>query len=281
MKKVFLMILAVLAILSLSAFALAEGEKTIPGTDFPMPDAVISVKCDTSEFEEISPEEASYRGWDFNFRVTLAYADPPTAVQAFEEYRAYIVEHYPDMTDASGSIILLPSSHSGAHNMLRIALKRAETEIMIGDDAMGQCDLSAFIDTMEPVSTTTARSKDEHHLVEAIFALKSANSSDSFDKQLTKIRETYDDATAISEEDILLDGVQAHKFVYTIKIERLSEICDSFTEVIYGLMNENNDFYIITVRAPEDSWKNETGNDYPSITELCNAIETSFTRTKP
>jgi len=110
MKRVFVLVIVLIIMIGLSSCMLKifkKDNKTpdeyIPGTLFPMPDSIVSIKCKETVIEDRKGQMDQYDDWVYVYYETTAEAD-----KARGEYFECIEEHFPDYYDPEGNMLFRP-----------------------------------------------------------------------------------------------------------------------------------------------------------------------------
>ena len=85
MKKTIAVMMSVLMLLSVSIFVFADVDELVPGTAFPMPDSLTSVKSVSTDRMQ---EEIMLQLMGVDVVIDVVYADEAAASQALGEYRS-------------------------------------------------------------------------------------------------------------------------------------------------------------------------------------------------
>ena len=294
MKKTVSLLIAVLMLLSFSACVFAEGEDLIPGTEFPMPDAVTGVK--SSSVVEMN-EKFMLEMMGVDMMINIYYADASSASQALGEYRSRMEVLFPGMTDSKGNVLLLPDSATSSNFPIKLNLNK-EPISYIGMECIGWFDISSCNDVLnDPHYSEIERRmgvSSEDGLVNIQCELFESGYRDqdfadvcayllrkyTHDNRGNEIPESENAFKNIVSAELELDGAPAYKISY--EAEEPWGRCEMLSRVVYLTTNAAGDYIRLNLTTPKEGNLDKDGNPYrPAITDLVNIIENTYTRTEP
>ena len=298
MKKLLSAAMALLLILGQAAFAgsvSAENEELIPGTEFPLPDAAVSVKSVSAYIDEIS--EAFMRELaDADLTVQLKYADQSSAQRALEEYRSKIEADFPGYTDSKGNILkLADAAVYNAGFSFNVKLSK-EIITTAGKESLGWIDFSSCGDILkEPyyapmeeymsIASSDGRTGISIRLLEygdqkpdlekVSNDLLRKYTIDNLGKPMQDSENPYHDV-----ESTMIELDRRPAFKITFWIDHPYEEKSMVLYAVYTTENAAGGFVKISASVVEDREKEAAGPGHHGIADLCAIVENTYTRSE-